>query len=118
MFEIKQGFIGIAYGNEITNQSLYWVLDNIFHKIINCYKAIQFNERALCKDLLSCIKICWFSTSLNLFEIEEELMSCIDKKVPLKELKFSVYEDTTFFDKLNQKFEDDTYIIKYNINKG
>lgn len=112
MFEIKQDFIGIAYGNKITSQSLYRALDSIFHKIIDCYKEIQFNERALCKDLLSCIKICWFSTSLNLFEIEEELMSCIDKKVPLKELKFSVYEDTTFFDKLNVNFANNTYLIK------
>lgn len=112
MFEVKQDFIGVAYGNEIYTPELYWALYNAFYHLVEYYEEIQLDEQALCTDLLSAIKHCWFKTDLPLSEIAEELISCVDKEVPLNQLKLSVYGATRFFDELNDNFANDTYIIK------
>lgn len=112
MFEIKQEFIGVAYGNEIYTPELYWVLYNTFYHLVEYYADTQFDEQALCTDLLSAIRHCWLKTDFSLSEISEELISCVDKEVPLNQLKLSVYGATRFFDELNEKFTNDTYLIK------
>lgn len=37
MFEIKQEFIGVAYGNEIDTTGLYWALYNTFYYLVEYY---------------------------------------------------------------------------------
>lgn len=112
MFRVLHRFVGEAYGKPIYNENLYNVLRDVFQHLVKTYEGIELNEQALCTDLLFAIKDCWYQTVYLLSEIEEQLFSCIDKEVPLNEFKFTVYEDTEFFDELNKKFANNTYLIK------
>lgn len=112
MFRVLYRFVGEAYGNPIYNENLYNVLRDVFQHLVKTYEGIELNEQALCTGLLSAIRGCWYQTNYSLSEIREELLSCIDKEVPLNELKFTIYEETKFFDELNKKFANNTYLIK------
>lgn len=112
MFQIKQEFIGVAFGNEIRTPELYWALYNAFYHLVEYYADTQFDKQALCTDLLSAIRHCWYKTELLPSEIAEELISCVDEEVPLNQLKLRIYDETRFFDELNEKFANDTYLIK------
>ena len=112
MFRVLHRFVGVAYGKPIYNETLYNVLRDVFQHLVETYEGIELNEQALYTDLLFALKDCWYQTDYSFSEIGEELLSCIDKDVPLNELKFSVYEDTEFFDELNIKFANNTYLIK------
>ena len=112
MFRVLHHFVGEAYGKPTYNAYVYYVLRDVFQHLVKTYEVIQLNEQALCTDLFFAIKDCWYKTDLTLSEIQEELISCINKEVPLNQLRFSVYEKTEFFDELNEKFTNDAYIIK------
>lgn len=110
MFEIKQEFVGIAYGIRIHDINLHLTLYNVFCRIVDKYEEIKFYEQELCTDLFCAIKECLNNTYLTLPHIEGELIFCINKEVPLNELELSVYGTTDYFDEINEKLKNNKYI--------
>lgn len=112
MFEVKSEFVGMAYGHEISTPRLYWVLKDVFEYLTEYYEDINFDEQALCTDLLDAIRRSHVYADYPLYIIEDALISCVDKEVPIRELRLHVYDDTRYFDALNDNFANNTYLIK------